>query len=84
MCMSLSYFSKGKLKSFVVACYFTLDRTWKITTDDEDYSYFMEFIEVMANLTLDNFETLTAYEADDRIGNIDLRELVEFVISRII
>lgn len=39
----------------------------------------MDFIESMANLTLDNFETLKDYENDKRIANIDLKELVEFV-----
>lgn len=33
----------------------------------------------MANLTLDNFDTLNDYETDVRIANINLRELVEFV-----
>lgn len=60
-------------------CDFTLDRTWNITSDDGEYSYFMDFIESMANLTLDNFETLVEYETDGRISNIILRELVEFV-----
>lgn len=44
----------------------------------------MDFVESMANLTLENFDTLTDYELDGRLANIDLRELVEFVNWRIL
>lgn len=64
-------------------CVFALDRTWNITHSDDDYSYFIKFIDSMANLTLDNFDTLIDYANDERIANINLRELVEFVNARI-
>lgn len=38
----------------------------------------------MANLTLDNFDTLIDYEFDGRMANTNLRELVEFVNDRIV
>lgn len=53
--------------------------TWNKTADDEDYEYLMEFIETIANLTLDNFHMLYEYEDDERLANINLRDLVESV-----
>lgn len=53
--------------------------TWNVSTEEEDYDYFMEFVGTVANLTLDNFHTLYDYEDDERLENIDFRELVEFV-----
>lgn len=44
----------------------------------------MDFIESMANLTLNNFDTLIDYETDERLANINLRELVEFVNDRLL
>lgn len=60
-------------------CNFIHGRTWNLTSEHGDYSYFMDFVETMANLTLDNFETLVDYGSDERIADINLRELVEFV-----
>lgn len=39
----------------------------------------MNFVETMANLTLSDFSPLYDYEEDDRLMNVNLRELVQFV-----
>lgn len=39
----------------------------------------MNFVETMANLTLTEFSTLYDFEQDERLMNINLTEMVQFV-----
>lgn len=54
-----------------------------MTDEDADYDYFMKFIETVTNMTLNDFHVFYDYEDNERLANIDLRELVEFVIDKI-
>lgn len=57
---------------------------WNISYDHEEYGYFMNFIETMANLTLTEFGSLYDFEQDERLMNVNLTDLVQFVGTNII
>lgn len=52
-----------------------------MSSDDDEYEYFMGFVATMTNLTSDSFFMLFDYESDERLDGINLRELVEYVGS---
>lgn len=47
--------------------------------NDGDFEYFSQFVETIANLTVDTIYSVFDYDDDERLRDIDLRELVEYV-----
>lgn len=56
-----------------------MKREWGVRANDRDFEYFSRFVETMANLTLDKMYTVFDYGEDERLRDVNLRELVEFV-----
>lgn len=54
-------------------------RAWDIESADKDFEYYSQFVETIANLTLDRIYSVFNYGEDERLRNLNLRELVEFV-----
>lgn len=54
-------------------------RQWNISSDHEEFEYFMNFVATMANLTLSDFSALYDFEEDERLMNVNLTELVQYV-----
>lgn len=59
-------------------------RKWRVSANDEDFEYFSRFVETIANLTLDKIYGIFEYGEDERLRDLDLRELVEFVCKTIV
>lgn len=55
------------------------DSNWNISSEHEEFEYFMNFVETMANLTLSDFSALYDYEEDERMMNVDLAAMVQYV-----
>lgn len=72
-----------KKKSFIL--FFTIlqccwmYRTWGVKKNDTQFEYFSQFVESMANITVDRLYPVMYYEDDERLRDLNLRELVEFV-----
>jgi hypothetical protein len=54
-----------------------------VSAGHEEYDYFMNFVHTMANLTLTEFSTLYEFEQDERLMNVNLTDLVQFVSKQI-
>lgn len=55
-----------------------------MSANDEDFEYFSRFVETIANLTVDKIYGIFEYGEDERLRDLNLRELVEFVRKTIV
>ncbi|XP_055307141.1 sodium channel protein Nach-like [Sitodiplosis mosellana] len=65
-------FSQSKAEEYIL-------RTWGVKQNDADFEYLSQFVETISNFTLERIHTIFEYGKDDRLRDINLRELVEFV-----
>lgn len=58
-----------------------IQRQWNVSADDEEYEYFRRFVEIVANATVGGMISidLNDYEEDERLENVNFRELVHEV-----
>lgn len=47
-----------------------------MSTSDDEYEYFRNFVEMVANATVRTIDTLTEFEDDERLEDVDFRELI--------
>lgn len=50
-------------------------RTWGADENDTDYSYYMEFIDLVVNISTVNLAKFSKFAGDDRFTDIDMLEL---------
>lgn len=47
-----------------------------MTEEDESYSYFRMFVDIISSATVQDLDQLTQFEEDERLENIDFRQLI--------
>ncbi|XP_055379614.1 acid-sensing ion channel 5-like [Condylostylus longicornis] len=56
-----------------------IQEKWNITPNDNDYSYFLEFLYAVVNSTAYNYGDLVKFAEDERFDDINLYEIVKLI-----
>lgn len=48
---------------------------WNVTTNDDKYTYYRDFVGAVANAAVHNLETLTVFEEDETLEDVDFKRI---------